>query len=374
MNYDEGGGEEEKQKRGDAELIAVTELPPHQVIASSPLLVIVGPTAVGKTTLSLQLAQDFNAEIISVDSRQIYRGLDIGTAKATPEQQALVPHHLLDVVNPDEILTLAEFQERAYAAIETIHQRGRLPMLVGGTGQWVQAVVEGWGVPRVPPDPDLRAVLETEARVLGPEAFHARLAAVDPPAAQKLDPRNVRRVIRALEVYHKTGIPISQHQRKSPPPYQIVQIGLTMPRQVLYRRIDERIDRMLEMGLLAEVKRLAEAGYGWELPAMSGLGYRQVGQYLRGEVSLEEAVALIRKETRRFVRQQYNWFRLDNSRINWFEVSEGTVTGYQNVKKFLLLTIRVKYLAMLNYQPRSHKGQGIGPVVPESAVARGSVG
>jgi tRNA dimethylallyltransferase len=300
-------------------------------VAASPLLVIVGPTAVGKTALSLHLAQDYNGEIISADSRQIYRGLNIGTAKATPEQQALVPHHLLDIVNPDEILTLAEFQAQTYAAIEAIHQRQRLPVLVGGTGQWVQAVVEGWGVPRVPPDPDLRSALEVEAQTIGAVAFHARLAAVDPQAAQKLDPRNVRRVIRALEVYHKTGIPISQHQTKTAPPYRILQIGLTMPREALYRRIDRRIDNMMELGLLDEVKRLVEAGYGWELPAMSGLGYRQIGQYLRGEVSLEEAVALIKKETRRFVRQQYNWFRLDDPRINWFEGE----AGFQEVRNFL---------------------------------------
>jgi len=289
--------------------------------ATAPLLVIVGPTAVGKTALSLQLALAFNGEIISADSRQIYRGLDIGTAKATPEQQALVPHHLIDLVDPDEVLTLAEFQEQAYAAIDAIQQRRQLPMLVGGTGQWVQAVVEGWVIPRVPPDPALRARLEAQAHSLGPAAFHAQLAAIDPQAAQKLDPRNVRRVIRALEVYYKTGLPISQHQQKMAPAYNIIQIGLTMPRELLYQRIDQRVDQMMAMGLVAEVQRLVEAGYDWSLPAMSGLGYRQIGQYLRGELSLAEAVALIKKETRRFVRQQYNWFRLDDERINWFELA-----------------------------------------------------
>jgi tRNA dimethylallyltransferase len=315
---------------GAAMPLTIVSSPPR-LLNASPLLVIAGPTAVGKTALSLQLAQAYSGEIISADSRQIYRGLDIGTAKATPEQQALVPHHLLDIVDPNEILTLAEFQARAYAAIEAVHQRQRLPVLVGGTGQWVQAVVEGWGVPRVPPDPDLRSALEVEARTIGAEAFHARLAAVDPQAAQKLDPRNVRRVIRALEVYQKTGIPISQHQSKTAPPYRILLLGLTMPRETLYRRIDQRIDNMMELGLLDEVKRLVEAGYGWELPAMSGLGYRQIGQYLRGEVNLEEAVALIKKETRRFVRQQYNWFRLDDPRINWFEAE----AGFQEVRNFL---------------------------------------
>jgi tRNA dimethylallyltransferase len=307
--------------------------------SSSPLLVIVGPTAVGKTALSICIAQDFNGEIISADSRQIYRGLDIGTAKAIPQQQATVPHHLLDVVNPDEILTLAEFQERAYAAIAEIHQRQRLPILVGGTGQWVQAVIEGWGIPRVPPDPVLRASLEAKAEAIGAEALHAQLTAIDPEAAKKLDPRNVRRVIRALEVYHKTGLPISQHQRKAPPSYQIALIGLTMPRELLYQRIDGRIDEMMARGLLKEVEQLVEAGYGWNLPAMSGLGYKQIGQYLRGEVSLADAVALIKKETRRFVRQQYNWFRPDDPRINWFDMGEDLAEGYTKVKEFLTVYI-----------------------------------
>jgi len=288
-----------------------------------PLVVIVGPTAVGKTALSLQLAQEFRGEIISADSRQIYRGLDIGTDKASLAQQALVPHHMLDVVEPDEILSLADYQEQAFALVDEIHGRQRLPLLVGGTGQWVWAVVEGWGVPRVPPDYDLRAELAARAKAIGAEAFHAELVTVDPTAAQKLDPRNVRRVIRAMEVFQKTGIPISEHQKKSPPPYAISIIGLTRPREQLYARIDQRIDRMMERGLLEEVKQLVEAGYGLNLPAMSGLGYRQIGQYLQDEISLDEAIALIKKETRRFVRQQYNWFRLDDERVHWFEVDQG---------------------------------------------------
>ncbi len=281
------------------------------------LFVLVGPTAVGKTTLSLQIAQEMNGEIISADSRQVYRGMDIGTAKATASERAWVTHHMIDVVEPNEVLTLAEFQEQVYRLIEEIDQRGKLPMLVGGTGQWVQAVVEGWGIPRVPPDMAFRAELEQRAQAVGHEVLHAELAAVDPLAAQKLDPRNVRRVIRALEVYHKTGQPISEHQRKKPPPYQILQVGLTMPRELLYLRLDQRIDHMMEQGLLGEVERLVSAGYGWHLPAMSGLGYRQIGQYLQGQISLEESVALIKKETRRFVRQQYNWFRLDDPQIHW---------------------------------------------------------
>lgn len=300
--------------------------------SSAPLLVIVGPTAAGKTALSLELAQEFSGEIISADSRQIYRGLDIGTDKPTPEQQSLVPHHLVDVVDPDQILTLAEFQERAYAAIETIRRRRRLPLLVGGTGQWIWAVVEGWGIPRVPPDPDLRARLEAQAEAAGAAVLHTQLAEIDPDAAEKIDARNVRRVIRALEVYHKSGAPISQLQQKSPPPYQTLLIGLTRPRPALYRRIDRRIEEMMAHGLLEEVKQLVAAGYGWDQPAMSGLGYRQIGQYLRGEVSLEEAVALIKKETRRFVRQQYNWFRPDDPRLHWFEINQELSEIYPAVR------------------------------------------
>jgi tRNA dimethylallyltransferase len=292
------------------------------IMKNNLLLVIVGPTAVGKTALSLHLAQVFSGEIISADSRQIYRGLDIGTDKASPEQRALVPHHMLDVVEPDEILSLAEYQAQTFALVEDIHRRDRLPLLVGGTGQWVWAVVEGWGIPRVPPDYKLRAELETRAQAIGADTFHTELAAVDPIAAQKLDPRNVRRIIRAMEVYQKTGIPISEHQKKSPPPYQTIIIGLTRPREQLYKRIDQRIDQMMARGLPEEVKRLVEAGYELNLPAMSGLGYRQMGMVLQGEISLDEAVALLKKETRRFVRQQYNWFRLDDDRIRWFEPEE----------------------------------------------------
>lgn len=300
-----------------------------------PLLVIVGPTAVGKTALSIRLAQDFAGEIVSADSRQIYRGLDIGADKPTPQQRALAPHHLLDVVGPDEVLNLAQFQELAYQAIDLIQLRRRLPILVGGTGQWIWAVVEGWGVPRVPPDARLRAELEAEAARVGQAALHAQLAAVDPEAAQKIDPRNLRRVIRALEVYQQTGLPISHHQRKQAPPYQILIIGLTRTRPELYRRIDQRIDQMMERGLLAEVEGLVEAGYSWEQPAMSGLGYRQLGQFLRGEVTLAEAVALIKKETRRFVRQQYNWFRLADSRINWFDLPAELPEPYEAIKELV---------------------------------------
>jgi len=298
------------------------------------LIVIVGPTGIGKTALAITLGQllaaqlNRSAEVVSADSRQIYQGMDIGTAKPSPAELAALPHHLIDIVPPDYIFTLAEFQERAYRAIETIHAADSLPLLVGGTGQWVRAVIEGWGIPRVPPDPALRAQLEAEAERLGPEQFHATLATIDPPAAAKIDYRNRRRIIRALEVYHKTGQPISHHQQKKPPPYRILQLGLTMPREQLYQRIDRRIDDMVERGLVAEVEGLLAQGYGWTPPAMSGLGYRQFQPYLAGEITLVEAIALIKKDTRRFIRQQYNWFQPQNEAIHWLDVSQ---TGFEMV-------------------------------------------
>ena len=285
------------------------------------LVAILGPTAVGKTALSLHLAEVFEGEVVSADSRLFYRGMDVGTAKPTPEERARVPHHLVDIAAPDETVGLVEFQEQAYAAIRDIHVRGKLPLLVGGTGQYVRAVVQGWRVPRVPPDPALRAQLEAQAEREGGAALHARLAGLDPKAAERLDPRNVRRVIRALEVCLITGRPISEQQGKQSPPYRILQIGLTMDRDALYARVDRRVEAMMAAGLEDEVRRLVEAGYAWDLPAMSGLGYAQFRPYFEGQATLEEVVVEIERATRRFVRHQYNWFRLTDPAIRWFDVA-----------------------------------------------------
>ena len=301
--------------------------------AQSPLVVIVGPTAVGKTRLALRLLGELGAEIVSADSRQIYRGMDIGTDKPTAEERQRVPHHLIDIVDPDEEFTLARYQDMAYAAIDDVLARSSVPLLVGGTGLYIKAVVEGWSIPRVRPNAVLRTELYREADLKGGVALHARLRQVDPVAAEKIDPRNVRRVIRALEVYLETGRPISELQRRRPPPYRVLQIGLTMERADLYQRIDQRVDRMIERGLVKEVRGLVEQGYGYELPAMSGLGYRQVGCYLRGEISLEEAIRLIKRDTRRFVRQQYNWFRLDDEGIHWFQALDDP---YERIKGVIL--------------------------------------
>lgn len=286
-----------------------------------PLIVIVGPTAVGKTALSLRLAETVGGEIVSADSRQVYRGMDIGTAKATPEERERVPHHLLDVVDPDQALSLAQYQELAYAAIDGILARGRIPLLVGGTGQYAMAVVEGWRVPRVPPDEALRRELYQQAEQQGAEALHERLRSLDPLAAGRIDRRNVRRVVRALEVCLVTGQPISQQQKKSPPPYRILMIGLSLPRPQLYRRIDQRVEGMMADGLEDEVRRLASAGFGFDLPAMSGVGYGQFAPYLAGEATLEDVSREIKRASRRFVRHQGNWFREDDPRLHWFEAA-----------------------------------------------------
>ena len=287
-----------------------------------PLIAIVGPTAVGKTALALRLADQLPTEVVSADSRQTYCNMDIGTAKPTAQDRQRVRHHLVDIVDPDQPLTLAQYQELAYTAIDDIQHRGRIPLLVGGTGLYVRAVLEGLNIPRVEPDPDLREQLYAEADARGYEALHGRLSELDPVAAEGIDARNVRRVVRALEVCYRLGKPISSLQNASPPPYRVLRIGLTMPRALLYQRIDARVERMLAAGLVEEVRSLVERGFGHELPAMSGLGYRQIGMYLRGEVSLEDAVALITRHTRRFVRQQANWFRADDPRIVWFDASQ----------------------------------------------------
>jgi len=288
-----------------------------------PLAAIVGPTAVGKTDLALALAERLPVEVVSADSRQVYRGMDIGTAKPNREELDRLPHHLVDIVDPDEPFTLAQYQERAYAAIADVLRRGRLPLLVGGTGLYIRAVMEGLKIPAAPPDEALRAELFAEAERLGAEALHERLRQVDPLAAERIDYRNVRRVVRALEVHALTGQPISALQERHPPPYRLLTVGLTMPRPPLYERVDRRVDRMIAAGLVEEVRGLLARGYGLELPSMSGLGYREIGLHLRGELSLEAAIALIKSDTRKFIRHQYNWFSPASAAIRWFDLAAG---------------------------------------------------
>lgn len=275
----------------------------------SPLIAIFGPTASGKSALALRLALEVSGEIVSADSRQVYRYMDIGTDKASAEEQALVPHHMIDLVNPDEPFTLATYQDGAYRAIGDILSRGKVPVLAGGTPLYVNAVLEGWQIPRVEPDIELRRQLDEEAARLGPGEMHRRLAEVDPAAAAKILPTNTRRIIRALEVVITTGQPISEQQSREAPPYDILQIGLQCERDELYCRIDARVDRYIERGLVDEVRGLHAMGYSFGLPSMSGIGYRQIGEYLLGRATLEEAVQRIKWDTHAFTRHQGNWFR-----------------------------------------------------------------
>lgn len=286
----------------------------------SYLVAVVGPTGVGKTELAVNLAQTLGGEIVSADSRQVYRYMDIGTAKPSRQEMSLVPHYLIDVINPNEDFSLAQYQEMAYKSIKDIQKRSKLPLLVGGSGLYVWSVLEGWEIPRVPPDPELRRSLEERAARMGQDKLYHELMKVDPVAAQRIDPRNVRRTIRALEVYESTRTPFSQLQRKKAVPFDTFIIGLTADRAELYRRVDVRVDGMIERGLVAEVEKLVNMGYNLGLPSMSGIGYRQIGMFIRGELALESAVQRIKTETHRFIRHQYSWFRLKDDRIEWFDI------------------------------------------------------
>ena len=288
-------------------------------ISPGPVIFVVGPTAVGKSALAMHLAGTYGGEIVNADSRQVYRFMDIGTAKPSEEDRAQVPHHLIDIIDPDQDFSLALFLELAHRAIHDIRDRGRIPIVMGGTGQYVWALLEGWQVPHVSPDIQLREELEERAQREGASALHGMLGDVDPQAATEIDPRNVRRVIRALEIHHATGMPPSEARGKRPPGYRPLIIGLMMGRGALYRRIDQRVDGMLEMGLVEEVRKLQYKGYTSDLPSFSGVGYRQIAQHLRGGLTLAEAGHRMKYETHRFARQQYTWFRTNDPRIHWLE-------------------------------------------------------
>jgi tRNA dimethylallyltransferase len=289
-----------------------------------PLIVIVGPTAVGKTELSIKLARQMNGEIVSADSRQIYRKMNIGTAKPTPEELSAVQHHLIDVVNPEEIFSLALFQQSAYQIIDDVHRRGKLPFLVGGTGQYVRAVVQGWKPPELEPDIELRKKLEEDAKTCGGDYLYKQLCEKDPDAASMIDPRNVRRVIRALEVIEQTNQPFSVQRGKVEPRYACIQVGLIRPRQELYQRIDLRIDQMIASGLLQEVEKLLADGCPIDSPSLSAIGYREMVAVIQGKYDIEEAVVLMKRATRNYVRRQANWFQLNDPTIQWFEMNEQT--------------------------------------------------
>jgi tRNA dimethylallyltransferase len=292
-----------------------------------PLLVIVGATATGKTALAIELARRLEGEIISADSRQLYRGMDIGTAKPTPAEQAAARHWLIDVADPDGTFTLAAFLDAAHAALDDIWSCRRLPIVVGGTGQYVWALLEAWRVPRVPPDPALRTELERRAATDGVATILDELRLVDPASAASIDPNNARRIIRAIEVTRATGRRFSEWREKGEPTFSATVLGLRLDRAELYRRIDARVDGMIAAGLLDEVRRLNDAGFGCDLPSMSSIGYREICEHLSGECTLADAVARIKTETHRLARMQHTWFRAGDPRIHWLDADAPDLLG-----------------------------------------------
>ncbi len=296
------------------------------------IIIILGPTASGKTGLGLLLAKKYNGEIISADSRQVYKKMDIGTAKTIGEwvnDDYIVdgiPHHLIDIINPDIDFSLADFKKMAVDSINGILKRGKLPIVVGGTGLYIWALVDNLDIPKTQPDNTLRGGLERKPLV----ELVNMLTEKDPESAQKIDLKNPRRVIRALEVVMTTGQSFFNQRTKSNPLFEALQIGLDVPKEELFKRINERVDRQIEAGLVEEVKQLVNDGYSWDLPSMSGIGYRQIGLHLRGEVTLAEAMEILKQDTRQYAKRQMTWFKRDK-RIQWvknIEEAEKKVTDF----------------------------------------------
>ena len=288
-----------------------------QQTAKIPVIFIVGPTASGKTDAGIRLAKQIGGEIVSVDSRYLYRGMDIGTAKPTVEERQGIPHWLIDVADPDETWSLSLFQKAADEAIRDIYSRGKKPILVGGTGQYVRAILEGWDIPASQPDHRLRMVLEAWGKMIGAEELYRKLALLDPEAASKIEWQNMRRTVRALEVIFTTGKKFSAQRTVKESPYDAVIFGMKRERSELYRRIDLRVDLMIRQGLVEETAALLAKGYPKTLPSMSAIGYKEICDYLHGKTSLEEAAQLIKFRTHNYVRRQANWFKPDDPQIHW---------------------------------------------------------
>nr|WP_294662399.1 tRNA (adenosine(37)-N6)-dimethylallyltransferase MiaA [uncultured Blautia sp.] len=294
-----------------------------------PLIVLTGPTAVGKTSLSISLAKAVNGEIISADSMQVYKGMDIGSAKICKEEMQGVTHYLVDILEPEEEFHIVKFQELAKAAMEEIYAKGKIPILVGGTGFYIQAVTRDIDFTQAEQETSYREELEQLAKEKGTEYLHEKLREVDPKSAENIHANNVKRVIRALEFYHQNGTPISEHneeQKQQTSPYNLAYFVLTAQREILYERIDRRVDQMMEEGLLEEVKSLRERGCHRGMVSMQGLGYKEILAYLEGEYPLEEAVRILKRDTRHFAKRQLTWFRreqdviwVDKEQFHWNE-------------------------------------------------------
>jgi tRNA dimethylallyltransferase len=308
------------------------------------LIVLIGPTAVGKTKLSIELAKKFNGEIISGDSMQIYKGMDIGTAKITREEMEGVPHHLIDIKEPDESFSTAEFQELVRRKISEISSRGKMPMIVGGTGLYIQSVIFDYHFTEAPSDPVFRRSLEEEAETKGQEFVHGKLKEVDPDSASRIHPNNVRRVIRALEIIHCTGKTAGELQENQSPEllYDTALIGLTMDREMLYNRINFRVDLMMEQGLLDEVKYFYENGLK-DCQSIQAIGYKELYDYFDGKVPLEEAIENLKQNSRRYAKRQLTWFR-NKMIVEWFDMSESkdAEKKFAEISKFIEGKLEIK--------------------------------
>ncbi len=301
-----------------------------------PLIVILGPTAVGKTEVSIRLAERIGGEIVSSDSRLFYRGMDIGTAKPSVKEISSVPHHLIDIADPDEVWSLGKFKREALAVIASIHACKKVPLLVGGTGQYIRAITEGWVIPNLHADERLRQALSNWADEIGPDGLYQRLQIIDPAAADNILPGNVRRTIRALEVIFRTGMRFSDQRAKEPVDFRILQIGLNRPREELIQRIDARVDAMIAAGFVEEVRGLLDQGYSRDLRSMSALGYSQICAYLAGEIDLQEAIAETKRATKKFMRRQMTWFKPSDESVEWFDLSNSVEEAiYTTVDSFL---------------------------------------
>ncbi len=306
--------------------------------SKKPLIVLVGPTAVGKSAVAIRLAQKHHSEVISADSRMVYRGMDVGTAKPGPAERADVVHHLIDIVAPDEPFSAGRFKALAAAVIDRMQRGAKAPIVVGGTGLYVKLLLHGlWEGPEA--DWPFRERLYEDERREGAGYLHQRLKEIDPDSARAIKPQDRSKLVRAIEVYEKTGRPLSDHHREhrfSEKPYEAIQIGLRRSRADLYRRIEARVDQMMAAGLVEEVRGLIEKGYSDELPSMKGLGYRQIVGYIKGEYDRAEAVHRLKRDTKRYAKRQFTWFNRDSS-IQWIDLSEseGVDEAYLKVETIL---------------------------------------
>ncbi len=287
-----------------------------------PVIFIVGPTASGKTDAAIRLAKRVDGEIVSADSRYLYRGMDIGTAKPSMEERQGIPHYLIDVADPDETWSLSVFRKAADDAVRDIYSRGKTPIIVGGTGQYFRAILEGWTIPEGEPDHRLREALEAWGNEIGAQELHRKLALIDPEAAEKIDWQNMRRTVRALEVIFTSGRKFSAQRRTSESPYEAKIYGMKRDRAELYERIDRRVDLMIANGLVEETAALLAKGYAEDLPSMSAIGYKEICDYLHGRVSLDGAAQLIKFRTHNYVRRQANWFKPTDPAIEWVDPNE----------------------------------------------------